>query len=155
MRSEVITLFVKNIPEKLHWQGLWFAFGRHGDIVDAFIATKKSKDGKRFGFVRIQDKTNVLEKKKIRRQSYNAEVSPWENANTNPQTNPVSVGGVPIDKSVDKGDPSSMMGRKRKKISGHIESEDLWKWKNCLVGEWIQSAQLVAFTGDLMRGDWV
>ncbi|KAK8488479.1 hypothetical protein V6N11_008333 [Hibiscus sabdariffa] len=107
------------------------------------------------GDLGIQDKTNVLEKKKIRRQSYNAEVSPWENANTNPQTNPVSVGGVPIDKSVDKGDPSSMMGRKRKKISGHIESEDLWKWKNCLVGEWIQSAQLVAFTGDLMRGDWV
>ncbi|KAK8604732.1 hypothetical protein V6N13_099663 [Hibiscus sabdariffa] len=134
MRSEVITLFVKNIPEKLHWQGLWFAFGRHGDIVDAFIATKKSKDGKRFGFVRVKnwgDANRIIERlnnsrlfgsmisvslarfktrqmywrKKIRRQSYNAEVSPWENANTNPQTNPGSLGGVPVDKSVDKGDP--------------------------------------------------
>ncbi|KAK8628861.1 hypothetical protein V6N13_009441 [Hibiscus sabdariffa] len=58
------------------------------------------------------------------------------NANTNPQTNPGSLDGVPVDKSGDKGNPSSRMGRKKKKrISEHIELEDLWKWKNCLVGE--------------------
>ncbi|KAL4280962.1 hypothetical protein GQ457_03G001400 [Hibiscus cannabinus] len=59
----VLTLFVNNIPASLHWKGLWHAAGRYGEVVDAFIAGKKSKEGKRFGFVRIrnrEDATRVI-----------------------------------------------------------------------------------------------
>ncbi|KAK8614378.1 hypothetical protein V6N13_122738 [Hibiscus sabdariffa] len=47
------TVFVSNLPPRLHWQGLWFAFARHGEVVDAFIPARKSKKGHRFGFVRF------------------------------------------------------------------------------------------------------
>ncbi|KAL4295855.1 hypothetical protein GQ457_12G032140 [Hibiscus cannabinus] len=49
----VSTLFVCNISEKLHWKCLWAAFGHHGDVIDAFIPKKKTRNGKRFGFVRF------------------------------------------------------------------------------------------------------
>ncbi|KAK8578612.1 hypothetical protein V6N13_100440 [Hibiscus sabdariffa] len=51
-QRQVFTLFIENLSEKLHWQGLWFAFGRHGEVVDAFIARKRNCRGQRFGFVR-------------------------------------------------------------------------------------------------------
>ncbi|KAK8576936.1 hypothetical protein V6N13_121935 [Hibiscus sabdariffa] len=55
----VTTLFVENIPEKMHWKGLWFSFARHGDVVNAYIARKLSIGGKRFGFVRMKEKVNA------------------------------------------------------------------------------------------------
>ncbi|KAL4388115.1 hypothetical protein GQ457_09G030790 [Hibiscus cannabinus] len=51
--EQVISLFVENIPKTLHWKGLWFSFARHGEVVDAYIARKLSRGGKRFGFVRM------------------------------------------------------------------------------------------------------
>ncbi|TYH31168.1 hypothetical protein ES288_A01G152400v1 [Gossypium darwinii] len=48
-----ITMFVFNIPVTMHWKGLWTLFIYHGKVVDAFIPEKKSKCGKRFGFVRF------------------------------------------------------------------------------------------------------
>ncbi|KAK8671541.1 hypothetical protein V6N13_038135 [Hibiscus sabdariffa] len=47
------TVFVSSLPPRLHWQGLWFAFARHGEVIDAFIPEKKSKKGIRYGFVRF------------------------------------------------------------------------------------------------------
>ncbi|KAK8677014.1 hypothetical protein V6N13_142571 [Hibiscus sabdariffa] len=51
--SGAVTVFVSNLPPRLHWQGLWAAFAHHGDVVDAFIPAKRSQDGNRFGFVRF------------------------------------------------------------------------------------------------------
>ncbi|KAK8533418.1 hypothetical protein V6N13_026123 [Hibiscus sabdariffa] len=51
--SGVVTVFVSNLPPRLHWQGLWAAFAHHGDVVDAFIPAKRSQDENRFGFVRL------------------------------------------------------------------------------------------------------
>ncbi|KAK8684001.1 hypothetical protein V6N13_040039 [Hibiscus sabdariffa] len=53
---EAATVFIHNLPEKLHWKGLWAAFGHHGDVLDAFIPLKRSKSGWRFGFVRYAAK---------------------------------------------------------------------------------------------------
>ncbi|MBA0693253.1 hypothetical protein Goari_010747 [Gossypium aridum] len=36
----------------MHWNGLWVLFRYHGEVIDAFIPVKKSKSGRRFGFVR-------------------------------------------------------------------------------------------------------
>ncbi|GKB17044.1 RNA-directed DNA polymerase, eukaryota, reverse transcriptase zinc-binding domain protein [Tanacetum coccineum] len=46
------SFFVTNFPESLDAKNLWKEFQSFGRIVDAFIANKRSKTGKRFGFVR-------------------------------------------------------------------------------------------------------
>ncbi|GKD64166.1 RNA-directed DNA polymerase, eukaryota, reverse transcriptase zinc-binding domain protein, partial [Tanacetum coccineum] len=48
-----MSFFVTNFPESLDAKNLWKEFQRFGRIVDAFIANKRSKTGKRFGFVRF------------------------------------------------------------------------------------------------------
>ncbi|TYH95086.1 hypothetical protein ES332_A12G083300v1 [Gossypium tomentosum] len=58
MRGQV-TLFVSNIPETMHWKGLWALFNYHGEVKDAFIPIKKNKDGKMFGFVRYSNDTDA------------------------------------------------------------------------------------------------
>ncbi|GMI66303.1 hypothetical protein HRI_000299600 [Hibiscus trionum] len=55
----VITLFVNNLPTKLHWSGLRQTFRRHGDLVDFFIAKKRDKAGRRFGFVRFANRKDA------------------------------------------------------------------------------------------------
>ncbi|KAL4354229.1 hypothetical protein GQ457_06G007350 [Hibiscus cannabinus] len=59
-RNEGVTLFVFNLPEKLHWKGMWFLFSYHGDVVDAYIPNKRSKGGHRFGFVRYASMEDAL-----------------------------------------------------------------------------------------------
>ncbi|KAL4309665.1 hypothetical protein GQ457_01G010940 [Hibiscus cannabinus] len=54
-KQEVVSLFVENLPETLHWKGLWFSFARHGDVVNAYITRKRNRGGKRFGFVRMKN----------------------------------------------------------------------------------------------------
>ncbi|KAK8573879.1 hypothetical protein V6N13_096810 [Hibiscus sabdariffa] len=58
-RRQAITLYVNNISETLHWKGLWQAFGRHGEVIDAFIASKKNREGRRFGFIRTVTRTDA------------------------------------------------------------------------------------------------
>ncbi|GKE25748.1 RNA-directed DNA polymerase, eukaryota [Tanacetum coccineum] len=47
------SFYVLNFPETLDAKGLWNACVTYGRIVDAFIANKRSKRGKRFGFIRF------------------------------------------------------------------------------------------------------
>nr|GEW53877.1 hypothetical protein [Tanacetum cinerariifolium] len=47
------SFFVTNIPNSLDAKNLWKEFQPFVRIVDAFIANKRSKQGKRFGFVRF------------------------------------------------------------------------------------------------------
>ncbi|GJW28107.1 RNA-directed DNA polymerase, eukaryota [Tanacetum coccineum] len=53
------SFFVTNFPESLDAKGLWKEFQPFGRIVDAFIANKRSKIGKRFGFVRFLGVNNA------------------------------------------------------------------------------------------------
>ncbi|KAK8672485.1 hypothetical protein V6N13_110853 [Hibiscus sabdariffa] len=53
------TLFMENVPATFHWKGLWHTVGRLGNVVDAFIASKRSRSGKRFGFVRFARKSDA------------------------------------------------------------------------------------------------
>ncbi|KAE8723923.1 hypothetical protein F3Y22_tig00011277pilonHSYRG00082 [Hibiscus syriacus] len=57
--TQVVSLFVENIPKVFHWKGLWFLFSRYGNVVGAFIANKLSRKGKRFGFVRFGSKVEA------------------------------------------------------------------------------------------------
>ncbi|KAL4339799.1 hypothetical protein GQ457_08G032590 [Hibiscus cannabinus] len=58
-RRRVWTLYVHNISDNLHWQGVWQVFDRHGVVVDVFIPRRRSKDGRRFGFVRMESMEDV------------------------------------------------------------------------------------------------
>ncbi|KAL4364359.1 hypothetical protein GQ457_04G020670 [Hibiscus cannabinus] len=55
----VITLFISNLPTKIHWTRLRQTFGRHGDLVDAYVANKKDKQGRRYGFVRFSNQRDA------------------------------------------------------------------------------------------------
>ncbi|KAH1072500.1 hypothetical protein J1N35_024828 [Gossypium stocksii] len=55
-------MFVSNIPASMHWKGLWALFSYHGKVVDVFIPEKKSKRGRRFGFVHY---TNYLDARRV------------------------------------------------------------------------------------------
>lgn len=47
------SFYVTNFPESINAKDLWNTFVSHGRLVDAFIANKRSKGGKRFGFIRF------------------------------------------------------------------------------------------------------
>ncbi|GKC52245.1 DIE2/ALG10 family protein [Tanacetum coccineum] len=45
------SVFVTNFPEQASAKDLWNAYKQYGHVVDAFIPNKRSKAGKRFGFI--------------------------------------------------------------------------------------------------------
>ncbi|GJW29347.1 RNA-directed DNA polymerase, eukaryota, reverse transcriptase zinc-binding domain protein [Tanacetum coccineum] len=47
------SFYVTNMPPALTSKGLWNVCASHGRLVDAFIANKLSKRGKRFGFIKF------------------------------------------------------------------------------------------------------
>ncbi|KAL4386790.1 hypothetical protein GQ457_09G019190 [Hibiscus cannabinus] len=57
--QSVWTLFVHNIEDRLHWKGVWQVFDRHGVVVDVFIPRRRSRAGRRFGFVRMASKEDT------------------------------------------------------------------------------------------------
>ncbi|GKB31451.1 RNA-directed DNA polymerase, eukaryota, reverse transcriptase zinc-binding domain protein [Tanacetum coccineum] len=57
------SFYVSNLPDSLDAKGLWNACVKYGRLVDSFIANKRSKGGKRFGFIRflgIKDDTEFV-----------------------------------------------------------------------------------------------
>ncbi|KAL4323805.1 hypothetical protein GQ457_11G024350 [Hibiscus cannabinus] len=57
--QSVWTLFVHNIADRLHWKGVWQVFDRHGVVVDVFIPRRRSRAGRRFGFVCMASKEDA------------------------------------------------------------------------------------------------
>ncbi|GJT66464.1 RNA-directed DNA polymerase, eukaryota, reverse transcriptase zinc-binding domain protein [Tanacetum coccineum] len=47
------SIFVTNFPDQFYAKDLWKACNQYGNVVDAFISHRRSKSGKRFGFVRF------------------------------------------------------------------------------------------------------
>nr|GEW46201.1 nucleotide-binding alpha-beta plait domain-containing protein [Tanacetum cinerariifolium] len=50
------SVYITNFPESVSAKELFHAYKQYGHVVDSFIPTKRSKNGKRFGFVRPPDK---------------------------------------------------------------------------------------------------
>ncbi|KAK8576928.1 hypothetical protein V6N13_121927 [Hibiscus sabdariffa] len=175
IKSSFHALRRQHISE-LHWKGLWFAFGRHGDVVEAFIVRKRNAKGRRFGFVRYRNRTDAVRAterlngfflygskisvtpgKYKRRDAYWNKVKPEEKRNPNHREQPdmkkkdfiqetrdVSRGTKPRKEGDaskmslsrrEDGEPSFWNSRKKPRIAGHIEVEELWNLKRCLVGE--------------------
>ncbi|KAL4272375.1 hypothetical protein GQ457_13G028830 [Hibiscus cannabinus] len=94
--NKTTTVYVSNLPPRLHWQGLWFAFARHGEVVDAFIPLKKNRSGSRFGFVRFSNLENA--QRAIVKPTISKNVAPSEKPHHSPHEEFV-VEGL-IDKGV-------------------------------------------------------
>ncbi|KAL4375895.1 hypothetical protein GQ457_02G040260 [Hibiscus cannabinus] len=151
-KQEVTTLFVENIPATLHWKGLWFAFARHGDVVNVYIARKLSRGGKRFGFVRMKERIDAV--KAIERLQgfvlYGSRLTvKLANAQGGSRLTSVNLSNIDdfrrearrvrINKEDETekvtGDQNLSEESKHKRLSGHVENEDLWGLRRCLVGE--------------------
>ncbi|XVF06927.1 hypothetical protein REPUB_Repub06bG0093200 [Reevesia pubescens] len=57
---DVTSVFVNNIPKQVHWRWLWRIFSHHGKMVDVFIPKKRSKSGRRYGFVRFSNRGDAF-----------------------------------------------------------------------------------------------
>nr|GEX83884.1 putative nuclease HARBI1 [Tanacetum cinerariifolium] len=53
------SIFVSNIPWKATVQDLWNSCNQWGVVIDVYIATKRSKSGHRFGFVRFKNVNDI------------------------------------------------------------------------------------------------
>ncbi|KAK8618800.1 hypothetical protein V6N13_132779 [Hibiscus sabdariffa] len=143
--------------------------------LDAFIANKKNKENKRFGFVRVPNKSKALRmiekmnryrlygniltvslakyrarqmfRKKVNQVNRDIRLSEGEGRNKKSQvfkhcdqSRPIlhkgktKVGEGYVEENWGQINNNSK-GEKKTRISGHIESEDLWKLKGCLIGE--------------------
>ncbi|CAI9294632.1 unnamed protein product [Lactuca saligna] len=58
LNSEISSFFITNFPDSVQVVDLWRVCGRLGKMVDAFISTKLSRMGRRFGFVRFSNVRN-------------------------------------------------------------------------------------------------
>ncbi|KAK8681352.1 hypothetical protein V6N13_053756 [Hibiscus sabdariffa] len=106
-RDHIYTLCVENIPKAMQWKGLWHAFERDGDVIEAYIARKLSISGRKFGFVRFKsrdDATRAIDR----------------------------LNGFTLYVMV--GDEYKNQEKGAKRALGHVD-EDLWKMKKCLVKE--------------------
>ncbi|GJS10607.1 RNA-directed DNA polymerase, eukaryota [Tanacetum coccineum] len=54
-----ISIYVSNLPETFSAKDLFHACNKYGHVVDSFIPLKRSKEGKRFGFVKFINVSNV------------------------------------------------------------------------------------------------
>ncbi|KAK8665388.1 hypothetical protein V6N13_005557 [Hibiscus sabdariffa] len=190
-RRQIITLYVNNIAEKLHRKGLWFAFGRHGEVLDAFIADKRNKEGRKFGFIRTSnnsDANRMIERlnnfylfgSKITvsvarhqsRKSYWRRVHSGTGNDTHRKDNIGNEGvkgstrrpDVDLKENVEeklKQDEARRYEKKelkelsRSRIYGHVETEALWKLKNCLIGEMTTVCSIESIRNRLHNGGWV
>ncbi|GKD87689.1 nucleotide-binding alpha-beta plait domain-containing protein [Tanacetum coccineum] len=53
------SIFVSNFPDSFTAKDLFHSCKQYGHVIDSFIPTKRTKDGKRFGFVRFINVFNV------------------------------------------------------------------------------------------------
>ncbi|KAK8689158.1 hypothetical protein V6N13_087883 [Hibiscus sabdariffa] len=155
--QKVGSLFVENISEKMHWKGLWHSFARHGDVVDAYIARKLSRGRRRFGFVRMNGQEEaeraikrlhgfrLFGSKLMVKPTRGAPVKQnWFGARSRVNTEETknndwkwNLNQVPMRRGVlnENNQQNSLVKKEQKRMKGHVEEEDLWKMRKCLVGE--------------------
>ncbi|GJT38737.1 nucleotide-binding alpha-beta plait domain-containing protein [Tanacetum coccineum] len=61
MKASAQSFFFTNFPESWDSSALWKMFNRYGNVVDVYLAFKRTKMGSKFGFVRFKNVGNVRE----------------------------------------------------------------------------------------------
>ncbi|KAK8615057.1 hypothetical protein V6N13_068843 [Hibiscus sabdariffa] len=138
---QVISVFVENIPKAMHWKGLWHTFARHGDVIGSFIARKLSRGGKMFGFVRMKNRADALRVIEwlngFMLYGFRLTVNLARPYKEIYKKKNYEMGGINYRKNgLSRADFET--GNQRdipKRISGHVDDEELWRLRRCLVGE--------------------
>ncbi|KAK8626683.1 hypothetical protein V6N13_134316 [Hibiscus sabdariffa] len=144
----IVSLFVENLSERLHWMGLWHSFARHGDVVNVYIARKRTRGGKRFRFVRMKNMEEAY--RAIERlhgfHLYGSKLlvkvasksSVWMGSSKDRfYTERVKQYGRRVKDSLEDVSVEERTYPKptnTKRFIGHIENEELWQLRKCLVG---------------------
>ncbi|GKD35456.1 DIE2/ALG10 family protein [Tanacetum coccineum] len=69
------SIYVTNFPDSVGAKELWNACKQYGYVVDSFIPNKRSKAGKRFGFVRFIKRPEGVNSNKASKKGFNPRVS--------------------------------------------------------------------------------
>ncbi|KAJ0736953.1 putative RNA recognition motif domain, nucleotide-binding alpha-beta plait domain superfamily [Helianthus annuus] len=124
--------FVSNIPQGCRPWDLADAFRRFGEVSGAFIAKKKDKEGRTFGFVSFKGVRNVedlgreLKKMNLGGNKLIVNLARYanENADAFPTREKVSAEGVVVGLW---GVFRIVISRRRKQESGFLDNSDVWK----------------------------
>ncbi|KAL4348986.1 hypothetical protein GQ457_17G018730 [Hibiscus cannabinus] len=150
-------LYVENIPESMQWKGLWHSFARHGEVVNVYIARKRSKGGKRFGFVRMngkEDTNRVIERLhgfKLYGSFAGRNKEKGEETSCKEWGKYVNQHMKEDGTTREPGSPSNLIGVRQKRITGHVEEEYLWKIKKILVGEMTTICSVSCISNRLLK----
>ncbi|KAH1090944.1 hypothetical protein J1N35_018201 [Gossypium stocksii] len=131
------------------FDALWALFGYHGDVVDAFIPSKRCRNGNRFGFVRFNNERDtqrvilrlngffLLGKRiGVKMARYNGKRKIWQN-DSNQKAQEQSAELVQEVKSEErlKNNAGGVKNIEKRIVQGHVEEELLWNLQKCLVCE--------------------
>lgn len=148
----------------MHWKGLWGLFSFHGEVKDAFVPIKKSKDGTRFGFFRYSNDTDAhraIERLNgfvllgyrigVKMASFRGKRKIWKRRSTDANVlRNKDQYSFEKDRNDDgKGDISACSkedfiknrdyleedGNQTRRVIGFVDKEQLWKLQRCLVGK--------------------
>ncbi|KAK8595499.1 hypothetical protein V6N13_016866 [Hibiscus sabdariffa] len=136
--QQVVTLFVHNLPNRLHWKGLWHVFARHGDVIDALRAMERLNGLVIYGnkiLVALAKYSGRMQPKKrivvgMSREDVHKDLG--QRKSTIKESIFRNAEKAPMEGEI--GDPGKQRVKKFKRLLGHVEVEDLWKMKRCLVG---------------------
>ncbi|KAK8577080.1 hypothetical protein V6N13_122075 [Hibiscus sabdariffa] len=127
----------------------------YGDVVDAFIASKISRGWKRFGFVRFVRRLDAIRalcifngfylygfRISVAFAKFNGRSKYWRKVRSRGNLETVQTVTKDNIRSKEKvgvegkstGEASKPIEMKNIRILGHVEEEELWKLKQCLVG---------------------
>ncbi|KAK8617587.1 hypothetical protein V6N13_080497 [Hibiscus sabdariffa] len=112
-------VFVSNLPPRLYWQGLWFAFARHGEVADAFNLARKSKKG-----YRLDRFSDNLEDRMCKQLKFRVSKNGESSKNQSKYIGDMSSG------------PRDCLKKPcLKRILGHVEEEAIRKLKRRFIGK--------------------
>ncbi|KAK8692701.1 hypothetical protein V6N13_070308 [Hibiscus sabdariffa] len=153
----------------MHWKGLWYSFARHGEVESVYIAWKRSRGGKRFGFVRMKDKKDadrIIERlhgfklygstltvkyarnslvqsgrSTERKREFGIELGRFAGRNKE----------ISVEAARETGDTNIPARPRQKSITAHVVDEELWKLRKCLVGEMSTVCSVSSISNRLLK----
>ncbi|KAK8636668.1 hypothetical protein V6N13_124409 [Hibiscus sabdariffa] len=142
--SQVIPLFVQNVPPSLHWKGLFHMFGKHGEVIDTFIARKLDKignfsvslDSVQVGCLKSKIWWVPLERRMIHKENLGSSLqdSLEDRRDREMQWGKPNLSGIHGAKISYYDVLLNKSGPVLKRVKGFVEDESLKKLSKCLIG---------------------
>ncbi|KAE8699368.1 hypothetical protein F3Y22_tig00110580pilonHSYRG00195 [Hibiscus syriacus] len=144
-QSDFVSLFVDNLPNSIHWKGLWQIVGRFGEVLSVYLPLRRSRAGSRFGFVKVG---NMVEASRVKERlnglmvfGSRISVSFAKYSLKRPKDKCAQCklswkGNIanPFATSISQSKEGSLAWSTRKEVKGHVDEDEVRKLKRCLVG---------------------